>query len=125
MVRDATRRLAKYSGKINPDVIKNRFEVLKDSMIEQETDQFAALVSKETAIKNLLVGWGVPTIAVPFYLSYGRELYGLTRKHTGLILQQEAELATKKWKDPARGLNSYYLQVIASDVFGIDVSAAT
>lgn len=125
MVRDSTRRTAKYSAKIVGDVIKNRFDALKDSMVEQVTDQFALLVAKETAVKNLLTGWGVPTPLIPFYLSYGRELYGITKKHSGAVAQKEACLATKKWKDPARGLNAYYLQVIASDVFGLDVSACT
>jgi hypothetical protein len=125
MVRDATRRTSKYAAKIVGDVIKNRFDAQKDSMVEQETDQFAALVAKETATKNLLTGWGVPTPLVPFYLSFSRELYGITKRHSGLIAQKEAEIAVRKWKDPARGLNPYYLQVIAQDVYGIDVSAAT
>jgi len=123
MVRDASRRLKKYQAKIVGDVIKNRIDALKDDMVTAATDKFADLVDKETATKNLLADWGVSTVQVPFYLSYARELYGILLKHSGNIAQKEAEIACAKWK--TRGLDPYYLQQIASVVFGLDVSAAT
>jgi len=123
MVRDAARRTTKYTAKIVGDVVKNRIDALKDSMVEQVTDQFAALVDKESTAKSMLNGWGVVSIQVPFYLSFVRKLYGLSRKHSGASLQTEAEIATHAFV--TRGLDGYYLQELASNIFSIDVSAAT
>jgi len=123
MVRDATRRSDKYAAKISGDVTKNRIDALKSSMVDQATDRFGELVSKEQAINQKIEAWGVHSITKPFYLSYGRKLYGLTRKHSGTTLNEEACIATSTFT--SRGLNPYYLQVIAQDVFGIDVSACT
>lgn len=125
MVRDADRRTAKYTAKINGDVIKNRIDALKESMVEQVTNRFATLVQKEEATKSLLVGWGVSTIQVPFYLSYSREIWGITLKHSGAIAEHEACIATEKWWHTYRGLDPYYLMTICNDVYSIDVSACT
>jgi len=123
MVRDAARRTTKYDAKIVGDVIKNRIDAQKASMVEQVTNRFADIVAMETQVKNLLTGWGVSTILVPFYLSFGRKCYGLSLKHTGTILHDEVCIAHDAWK--ARGLDSYYIQVIASDVFSVDISDCT
>ena len=125
MVRDATYRSSKYSAKLVGDVIKNRIDAQKDSMVSQATTQFGLITAKEIATKDLLTGWGVVTPLVPSYLSYARELYGITKRHTGTIAENEACLACKKWTDALRGLNAYYCQVIAQDVFTLDVSACT
>jgi hypothetical protein len=124
-MRDATYRASKYGAKIVGDVIKNRIDAQKDSMVSQATTQFGLLADKEIATKNLLVGWGVSAALVAMYLSYARELYGICKRHTGLIRENEACLACKKWGDVKRGLTKYYLQVIAQDVFTVDVSACT
>jgi hypothetical protein len=123
MVRDAARRTTTYTAKIVGDVVKNRIDALKDSMVEQATDQFAAIVQKEQNAVSLLDSWGITSIQKPFYLSYIRRLYGLVRKHTGATLIIEACIATKAFKD--RGLNAYRLQQLADNLYGIDVSAST
>jgi hypothetical protein len=123
MVRDATRRSAKYAAKIVGDVVKNRIDAQKDAMVDQATDRFGELVSKESAINQKLEAWGVHSIQKPFYLSYGRKLYGLGRKHSGDTLTEEACIATHAFVE--RGLDPFYLMTIAQDVFGIDVSACT
>jgi hypothetical protein len=123
MVRDAARRIDKYTAKIVGDVVKNRIDAEKDFMVEQATDQFAALVEKENLANSSLAAWGIMSIQKPFYLSYVRKLYGLTRKHSGGTLTTEACITTKAFKD--RGLNAYRLQQLAQDIFGIDVSSAT
>jgi len=123
MVRDATRRSDKYSAKIVGDVVKNRIDAQKEFMTDQATDQFGFLVAREQAVNQKIEAWGVHSIEKPFYLSYGRKLYGLGRKHTGDTLVEEACIATHAFTD--RGLNPFYLQVIAQDVFSIDVSACT
>jgi len=123
MVRDAGRRSAKYAAKIVGDVVKNRIDALKDSMVDQATDQFALITAKETDVNAQLSTWGVHSIEKPFYLSYARKLYGLSRRHAGGTLTEEACIATKAFID--RGLNNYRLMTIAQTFFSIDVSACT
>jgi len=123
MVRDATRRASKYEAKIVGDVVKNRIDAQKTAMVDQATDRFGELVDKETKVNQKTEAWGVHSIQKPFYLSYGRKLYGLGRKHTGSTLDEEACIATKAFIE--RGLDPYYLQVIAQDIFSIDVTACT
>ena len=123
MVRDAGRRVTKYTAKIVGDVVKNRIDAQKDSMVEQVTDQFALIAAKETAVNQKCEAWGVHSIEKPFYLSYARKLYGIQRKHTGDTAVEEACIATHAFL--TRGLDPFYLMTIASDVFSIDVSACT
>jgi hypothetical protein len=92
-------------------------------MVEQVTNRFADLVAAEEATKNLLVGWGVSTVLVPFYLSFARQCYSITQKHSGAIAHDEICIRHDAWK--ARGLNSYYIQTIAMDVFSVDISDCT
>jgi len=123
MVRSSTYRTSKYSAKIVGDVVKNRIDAQKDSMVEQETNRFADIVAAEEATKNLLVGWGVSTIFVPFYLSFARQCYSIIQKHSGAIAVEEICIRANAWE--ARGLDIYYMQVIASDVFSVDITSCT
>lgn len=123
MVRAASDRINKYTAKLVGDVIKNRIDAQKEFMVAQVADKFPELVNKETAIKSLLNGWGTSTIEVPFYLSYGRKLYGLSLKHQDEILIDEACIAYKAWF--ARGLDGDKLVQIASDVFTIPIADCT
>jgi len=123
MVRSSTYRTSKYAAKIVGDVIKNRIDAQKDSMVEQETNRFADIVAAEEATKNLLVGWGVSTIFVPFYLSFARQCYSIIQKHSGAIAVEEICIRANAWE--ARGLDIYYMQVIATDVFSVDITSCT
>jgi len=123
MVRSSSSRINKYEAKIVGDVVKNRIDAQKTFMVDQAKDRFDELVGKEEAINSKIEAWGVHSIQKPFYLSYGRRLYGLGRKHSGDTLIEEACIATKAFTD--RGLDPYYLMTIAQDVFSIDVSACT
>ena len=123
MVRSSSSRINKYEAKIVGDVVKNRIDAQKTFMVDQAKDRFDELVGKEEAINSKIEAWGVHSIQKPFYLSYGRKLYGLGRRHSGDTLVEEACIATKAFVD--RGLDPYYLMTIAQDVFSIDVSACT
>lgn len=123
MVRSSISRINKYSAKIVGDVIKNRIDAQKSFMVDQATDRFAELTELETQVNSMLGVWGVTSITKPFYLSFARRLYGLGRKHSGGTLDAEAGISTAAFV--SRGLDAYYLQQIASDVFSLDVSAST
>lgn len=123
MVRSAAYRASKYSAKIVGDVIKNRIDAQRDSMVEQETAIFGDLVAIEEATKALLTGWGVNVTLVPFYLAFARQCYKITRKHSGDIAHDEICIRHDDWV--ARLLTSWYLQTIAMDVFTVDISDCT
>jgi hypothetical protein len=119
MVRAQVYRQKKYEAKIDADVIRSRFAALKPTMEEQTTAKFTDLSSMESSIKAILEPLGVPTIQIPFYLNYARELYKLTSNFSGKTLADEAKVKYEKWK--ARGLDADKLKAIAES-FGIDTS---
>lgn len=82
------------------------------------------LVSKEQQIQGILNGLtpAVPTIYYPFYLSFGRELWALTRKGiAGTALVNAAQGVRDKWNYKAF-LTATTLDTIALDVFNIVTS---
>jgi len=123
MVRSSTYRTSKYSAKLVGDVWKNRIDAQRDSMVAQVGTRFADLEATEVAAKNLLTGWGVSVIFIPSYLSFARECHGIMIRHSGTIAHDEICIAHDKWE--TRGLDSYYMQVIAMDVFAVDISDCT
>lgn len=123
MVRSATYRQSKYAAKLVGDVQKNRIDAQRDDMIAQTGTQFGNIEAIEIATKNDLTAWGISVVLVPSYLSFARECYGITKKHSGAIAHDEICIAHDKWN--ARGLLSWYLQQIVMDVFAIDISDCT
>jgi hypothetical protein len=119
MVRSQTYRQKKYEVKIDADVIRSRFAGLKPIMVEQTAAKFTDLAANETNVKAVIEPLGIPTIQVPFYLNYARELYSLTQRFSGKTLENEAKLLGAKWK--ARGLTEDTLIKIAAQ-FGITLT---
>ena len=123
MVRSATYRTSKYSAKIVGDVVKNRIDAQRDSMVEQATNKFADLVTVEEQVKAKLNSWGVVPQLHPAYYAFARACYRITQTHAGDVAHDEICIEHDKWV--ARTLTSYYLQVIAMDVFTVDISDCT
>jgi len=123
MVRASNYRVSKYDAKMVGDVVKNRFDAQKTSMVQQVTGKFGDLVGVEEAAKNLLSGWGVDVYLIPPYLAFARECYRISNTHQGAIALNEICIAHDKWA--TRNLNSYYLQQIAFAVADIDISSCT
>lgn len=125
MVRDSAYRASKYASKLVGDVIKNRIDAQRDSMVAQATAQFGNLQGVEESVKTLLEGWGVGAIMVPWYMAFARECYGITRKHHGEIAHDEICIALAKWTSRftdaglAEGTVEYYLATIAEDCFTV------
>jgi len=120
LVRPQVYRIKKYQGKVTGDVVKARFDALKDTMTEQQEARFSDLVNLENTVKGIVEPQGVATIMIPHYLNFGRELYSLTTRFSGTTLDNEALLVFQKWK--ARGLTVAILKSIGS-AFGIDTSS--
>ena len=123
MVRSSANRVAKYDAKLVGDVVKNRIDAQRDSMVAQETTKFGELVAAEEATKNLLVGWGISVTLIPSYLAFGRQCYRIDATHQGTIGVNEMCYAAEHWE--LRGLLLYYLQQIAFAVTGVDISSCT
>ena len=123
MVRSSTYRTSKYAAKIVGDVVKNRIDAQKDSMVEQVTNRFADIVAAEEATKNLLTGWSISTMLTPFYLSFARQCYSIIQKHSGNVAVQEICIRAKAWE--TRGLNIYYLCEIAQSVFSVVITSCS
>jgi len=123
MVRSSANRIAKYDAKLVGDVIKNRIDAQRDSMVSQETTRFGEIVAAEEAGKNLLVGWGISVTLIPSYLSFCRECYRIDGTHQGSIGVTEMCIAAHKWQ--ARGLLLYYLQQLAFAVTGVNIASCT
>ncbi len=123
MVRSSAYRIAKYDGKMVGDVVKNRFDALRDGMVAQETTQFGNLVTMEEAVKTLFEGWGISVTLIPSYLAFARQCYRINKTHQGTIGVNEMCYHAELWE--LRGLNLYYLQQIAFTAVGVDISTCT
>jgi hypothetical protein len=103
MVREQVYRQKKYEAKLTGDVVKARFDALKEVMAEQTSARFGELATIEDSVKKeILEPAGVPSIQIPFYLNVARELYSKSRTFTGETFNTEATLVAQKWV--ARGL---------------------
>ena len=123
MVRKASDRINKYTAKIVGDVIKNRIDAQKDFMVAQADTQFDMLAAEEQSISDYLDPLNVNVMQKPFYMSFGRKLHMLKGKHSGATLITEACIAAIAWS--TRGLDLWYLQSIATNVYSIDISSCT
>ena len=123
MVRSSANRTTKYDAKMVGDVVKNRIDAQRDSMVAQETQQFGNLVTLEEGVKTLLEGWGISVTLIPSYLSFARQCYRINRTHAGSIGVNEMCYAAEHWE--LRGLNIYYLQQIAFTAVGVEISTCT
>jgi TRAP-type mannitol/chloroaromatic compound transport system substrate-binding protein len=118
MVRDATRRAAKFEGKIDADVMRSRITALKDSMVEQMQAKAAELATLEANIKSVVENASetVYSHQIPAYLNVGREIYKKSKNFTGKTFEGEATAILCKWHQ--KGLKEAVLTDIAK-LFGI------
>jgi hypothetical protein len=122
-MRSAINRASKYSAKLVGDVVKNRIDAQRDSMIEQESVQFTNLANYETQIKEVCDADGTAhSIDMPFYYAFGRQCYKLMNTHgTGAMADEEAQGRANMWV--TRGLTESILVSIAN-LFGLTVTTA-
>jgi hypothetical protein len=92
-VREAKYRIAKYRVK----KYETKGKKLSPETEEKTKDAFTKLVALENAIKEILSKTALPTYMNISYLNFGREVYGLTRRHTGDELNMKIESVMAKW----------------------------
>ncbi len=120
---DPTKRIAKWNVKYNTERIKATLDELRPTMLANVSAVTPMITAMELQVKQVCDGAGVPTIQYPFYLSFGREMWALTRKDiSGESLAIEAATLIAKWK--ARGLTEALLAAIRTDVFNVAAPVA-
>jgi hypothetical protein len=113
-------RIDNYTRKVTPSrtagIITKRVGDMKNNFGVTANE----LVSMESQVRQVCNGAGVPTIQIPFYLCFGRELWALKRRGiAGETLAIEAAVLIVKWT--AQGLTGAVLQAIRTDVFNVAV----
>lgn len=119
MVRPASDRINKYTAKIVGDVIKNRIDAQKDFMVAQADTQFDQLATEEAQIAAYTDPLGISPMLKPFYMSFGRKVHMLKRKHTDDTLHDEVCIAAVAWG--ARGLDLFHLATISTNIYSVDI----
>ena len=123
MVRSSVYRVSKYDAKMVGDVVKNRIDAQRDSMVAQQSVEQPKLVAAEEATKALLNGWGVSVTLITSYLAFARRCLKITATHGADIALEELCIEHDKWE--ARGLDTWYMQEIAQAVVDVDISTCT
>ena len=119
MVRAAADRINKYTAKIVGDVVKNRIDAQKDFMVAQASVQFSELATEEAQIAAYVDPLGISPMLKPFYMSFGRKIHMLKRKHTDDTLHDEVCIAAVAWG--ARGLDLFHLASISENIYTVDI----
>jgi hypothetical protein len=116
-VKDDAARIATYVAKTVPTTVSLKVAAMLTTMKSSFAIAAATFVAKEIAIQGVLNGLGtVPTIQYPFYLNFGREIWGLsTRGIAGPGLLAMSISLEDKYE--GYGLAAATLKKIALDVF--------
>jgi hypothetical protein len=118
-VKGSIYRTEKYDAKYSAANVKRDFEAAMAGMVQNFATAAQSQATMLLQVKQVCDGAGVSTIAYPFYLSFGRELWALTRRDiSGESAAIAAALLVAKWK--ARGLDQKVLYAIRTDLFGIN-----
>ncbi len=118
MVRNANQRINKYISKLDPEVNKERYEKLKEQMVENIIPKLVELSELDIKIKAVLDNHPdtIPTQYF-YYFSYCREIWRLRNKYCGIMLYKLISIAEAKWE--AKGLNKDILEKLRIDIFNI------
>jgi len=116
---DPLRRVSSWNAKVKPERVKATLEDMKDDMKTRYEKATMELWAYDKRVKEVLSGKGVQTIQYVPYLSYGRQLYKLSRQReiSGESLKMANKVLHDKWHN--RGLDPVVLAAIAKDVFDI------
>jgi hypothetical protein len=115
---DPSKRIENYTLKTTPSrttgIVTKRVLSMKENFGVTANE----LVSMESQVRQVCNGAGVPTISIPFYLCFGREIWALKRRGiAGETLAIEAAVLITKWV--AQGLTSAVLGGVRTDVFNV------
>jgi hypothetical protein len=118
-VKTDTQRIESYDAKTVPTTVSLKVASMLAPMKSLFSTKCSSFVAKELLIQgNLNQSGTIPTIQYPFYLNFGRELWGLSvRGISGNALILMATSLHSKYV--AFGLDTVMLKLIADDVFSV------
>ncbi|MEM1703822.1 MAG: hypothetical protein QW794_05540 [Thermosphaera sp.] len=88
-VTPAEKRIARFESKIDADVVRARIAAQKEEMVRSATARQAEIADVQAKVKGILETYGVlPELYVAF-MKIGTKLYGLSRKHSGVVFENE------------------------------------
>jgi hypothetical protein len=116
---DPIRRISSWNAKTKPERVKATLDDMQEDMRTRYEKATMALWATDKRVKEVLAGKGVQTIQYVPYLSYGRQLYKLSREKdiSGESLKLANKVLHDKWH--SRGLDEAVLAAIAKDVFDV------
>ena len=118
MGTNPAQRIAKWDAKFKTDRVKAILDDERPNMFMNVQAVFPQITAMELQVKQVLDGLGVSLAVYGMYLSFGRELWSMTRKEiSGETAAIEADTLRKKWVD--RGLTTAVLEAIRTQVFNI------
>jgi hypothetical protein len=114
MSLDPTKRIQNWDAGYDTAAIKAKVDKKRPEMLARVSAVFPQLASVELRVKQVLD----TIIQVPFYMSFGRELWSLSNKDiNGETGSQEASVLIAKWT--GRGLTQSVLENIRDGIFKI------
>lgn len=118
-MKDDAQRVAAYTAKTVATTVGLKVASQLSLMKSGFASAAASFYAKEVIIQTTLNGEGdVPTIQYPFYLNFGREMWGLSQRGiTGAALV--AMGTSLKTKYTSYGLDATNLSKVALDAFSI------
>lgn len=90
MVISPAERIAKYSARLNPELYRNRYNQVKDIMVEEASAKQAVIADFQSSVKQLLLEYGViPELTIVF-MRIGMKLLSLQQKFAEEVLRKES-----------------------------------
>jgi hypothetical protein len=116
---DKMKRFTSWNAKYNTERIKATLDAMRPDMQARYQAAMTAMFANDMKVKQVLNGKSVSTILYVPYLSFGRQLWKLSREQdiAGDSLQLAAEALRLKWK--ARGLDEDVLLAVQREVCSV------
>lgn len=121
---DKMKRFTSWNVKYNTERIKATLDAMRPDMQARYQAAMTAMLAIDTKVKQVLNTNSVSTILYVPYLSFGRQIWKLSRQQdiSGESLQLAAKVLRDKWK--ARGLDQDVLLAVQKEVFSVQEGEA-
>lgn len=117
MVRSsAERRVTKYEKTVVPDIVKTKFEALKDIMVANQNAMQSLIVDMEMKVGQILNEKGIAGVERIPYLNFARVIFRASLSYSGAALKTLADAERAKYT--ALGLDGGVLDAII-DALGV------
>jgi hypothetical protein len=121
---DKMKRFTSWNVKYNTERIKATLDAMRPDMQARYQAAMVSMMAIDTKVKQTLNVHAVSTILYVPYLSFGRQIWKLSRQQdiSGESLQLAAKVLRDKWR--ARGLDADILLDVQKNVFSVQEGEA-